>query len=680
MTNPHLRAATLAATVFLLAPAVTPALPSPPSPVGPEIALAQLEASAASTQAELAATPNGDLLAAWVERPSVERSVLRVRRWGAGGALGAEIEVTDRVALAPGPFSRPDVEADAAGGFVATWTGRRADADALGIFAQRFDAEDRPRGAAFPVSGTGPRDRFAPRLAVAPDGSFVIGWTAYTNAQRTAVALFAHRFAATGEPVGAVVRLDAPGPDLSELGEDRLLGDLEMQPDGTLLAVWSSYEGEGDLWEIFLRRFDLSLAPLDAGNVRVNSDPDFRLTRQSEPALSVGADGSFVIAFSSFAQDGSVEGVYARRFAADGAPLGGEIQVNLATALSQDFPDVAVLPDGGFAVIWQDLCGIAEECTGVAPPGNDGSVSGVFARVFGPDGLPLTGDLAVPVERDGFEAVPRIAAAGGVVAAIWVSAQQDGEVRTLAGRRFAAAGEPDLETLCLRGGRFRATAEWQDPMGRAGKATATRTGDGWGSLAFFQPSADDLVVKLLDGAAINGRFWVYLGSLSDVAFDLRVTDTATGLVRSYRNEQGRFASLGDVDAFPTAPDDGSPPAPPAPTTPSCPGRQDRHCLLDGRFEVEVEWSDGAGQGGVGRILDATPNTAPFWFFSPHNPEVVVKVLDGRPVNGAFWVYLASLTDLELVVRVRDTVTERVAEYRNPRGVFASLGDVDALRP
>jgi hypothetical protein len=238
----------------------------------------------------------------------------------------------------------------------------------------------------------------------------------------------------------------------------------------------------------------------------------------------------------------------------------------------------------------------------------------------------------------------------------------------------------DATILCLADGRFAASAHWTDALDRSGVATRARSEDGLGSLAFFEHAADDLVLKLLDAGAVNERFWVYLGSLTDVAFDLQVVDTQTGFVRHYRNPQGRFASLGDVDAFPTGPDDATPPSKPTPAVGSCPGRTDRHCLLDGRFEVEVTWSDGAGNGGVGHVLEATDKTAPFWFFDPSNPEVVVKVLDGSAINGAFWVYLASLTDLETVVRVHDTVSGQTAEYRNARGEFASRGDVEAIRP
>jgi hypothetical protein len=67
-----------------------------------------------------------------------------------------------------------------------------------------------------------------------------------------------------------------------------------------------------------------------------------------------------------------------------------------------------------------------------------------------------------------------------------------------------------------------------------------------------------------------------------------------------------------------------------------------------------------------------------WFFRPDNVELLVKVLDGRGVNGHFWVFYASLTDLEYTLRVRDTVTGDEREYVKPGLVLRSGADTAAF--
>jgi hypothetical protein len=57
---------------------------------------------------------------------------------------------------------------------------------------------------------------------------------------------------------------------------------------------------------------------------------------------------------------------------------------------------------------------------------------------------------------------------------------------------------------------------------------------------------------------------------------------------------------------------------------------------NGRFEVDVEWRTAAGETGKGRPAQKpTVDSALFWFFSPTNWELMVKVLDGCQLNGHF---------------------------------------------
>jgi len=53
----------------------------------------------------------------------------------------------------------------------------------------------------------------------------------------------------------------------------------------------------------------------------------------------------------------------------------------------------------------------------------------------------------------------------------------------------------------------------------------------------------------VDGRALNGRFWVFSGALSNVEYTITVTDTSTGQVRTYANPAGSLVSLADTSAF-----------------------------------------------------------------------------------------------------------------------------------
>ena len=104
---------------------------------------------------------------------------------------------------------------------------------------------------------------------------------------------------------------------------------------------------------------------------------------------------------------------------------------------------------------------------------------------------------------------------------------------------------------------------------------------------------------------------------------------------------------------------------------TCAADAETRCLHDSRYAVTVEWRKSDGETGAGRVVhEGTNDSGLFSFFSRENWEVLIKVLDGCAVNGHVWVYGASTTDLGYVLRVTDTVTGRVREYRNNPGLPA----------
>ncbi|MEM6706629.1 MAG: CapA family protein [Acidobacteriota bacterium] len=256
------------------------------------------------------------------------------------------------------------------------------------------------------------------------------------------------------------------------------------------------------------------------------------------------------------------------------------------------------------------------------------------------------------------------------------------EVR-LQSRHRAFACVPDATTLCLRD-RFRLQVEWTDFQGSTGQGRAVPLTTDTGGFWFFDSANLEVVVKSLDGTGVNGHDWVFFGSLSDVAFTLSVTDLWTGRMRRYRNEAHELSSVGDARAF-----EGTVVEAPLGLSTSARLQDDSRerdsssatptLELDaGRFALEVRWRDFEGRSGVATARQLTNDTGYFWFFDEDNVEVVAKVLDGRSINGHFWVFFASLSNVEFTLVVVDLVTGRTQTYRNPLGTFASQSDVLAL--
>ena len=104
--------------------------------------------------------------------------------------------------------------------------------------------------------------------------------------------------------------------------------------------------------------------------------------------------------------------------------------------------------------------------------------------------------------------------------------------------------------LCLNGGRFAVTAAWEKSDGSSGNGTGVGlTGDS-GYFWFFDSANIEVVIKVLDGCAVNGNHWVFAAGLTNVAVHLRVVDSETGAEYIQDNPQGvAFAPIQDTKAF-----------------------------------------------------------------------------------------------------------------------------------
>jgi hypothetical protein len=167
-------------------------------------------------------------------------------------------------------------------------------------------------------------------------------------------------------------------------------------------------------------------AQLPAGaEFRVNS---YVTSGQSHGSVTFDDNGDFVVVWSSFGQDGSVDGVFGRRFRASGAGKGSEFRVNTYTTSAQGFASVASDANGNFVVIWQST-------------GQDGSGYGVFGQRYDAAGTPRGGEFRVNSYTTSDQRRPRVSSdANGNFVVVWGSYGQDGSYSGVFGRRFNAAG------------------------------------------------------------------------------------------------------------------------------------------------------------------------------------------------------------------------------------------------
>ena len=208
-----------------------------------------------------------------------------------------------------------------------------------------------------------------------------------------------------------------------------------------------------------------------------------------------------------------------------------------------------------------------------------------------------------------------------------------------------------------------------------------------------------MLVKVIDGCALNNRFWVFAAATTDVKYDLKVTDLWSGEQKVYSNPLGRAAdAITDSNAFATC-DVGSRPglgltsAAPQPSSvegslpgwqtadlvtetaelgAACSGQANNLCLSGNRFRATVDFKTAQGtSGSAQRVNFGSDDSGLFWFFNKDNWEMLVKVIDGCALNGHFWVFSAATTDVEYTLTLQDTVGNGGSkQYFNPLGTAA----------
>jgi hypothetical protein len=191
---------------------------------------------------------------------------------------------------------------------------------------------------------------------------------------------------------------------------------------GNMIVVWHSDGQDGSLDGIYAKRYNASGAT-NGVEFRVNT---YTTLRQLGASVASSATGDFVVAWSSDGQDGNGFGVFARRFNALGAALGPEFQVNTYTTGSQSEAVVGADRNGNFMVVWT---GAGEDDT-----------FGVYARRYNASGL--SGPVFLVNEyTTGAQGFPAIAVdTDSEATVVWHSDGQDGSSFGIYGRRYSNTG------------------------------------------------------------------------------------------------------------------------------------------------------------------------------------------------------------------------------------------------
>jgi hypothetical protein len=336
-------------------------------------------------------------------------------------------------------------------------------------------------------------------------------------------ALLWNTFLGSGDDVGNAIAVDGSG-NVYVAGNSRgTWGSPVRAYSGGIDAFAAKLDTSGALlWSTFMGGaggdFGTAIAVDKSGNVYVAGDsgaawgnPVSAFTGAAE-AFAAKLDAGGALLWNTFVGPG---GGIGNGIAVDG---GGNVYVTGASGANTDA--LAAKLDPGGALLWNAFIG------------GSGTV----------DGKGITVDQS-----------------GNVYLVGWSDATWGSPVRayTASDNAFVAKINPfdcigGPTALCLNDGRFQVTANYDAGGGNSGSAHAVQLTPDTGYLWFFNSSNAEVVIKVLNGCALDGHYWVFAGGLTNVNVVMTVTDTDTHSSKTYTNPPGtKFQPIQDTSAFAT---------------------------------------------------------------------------------------------------------------------------------
>jgi hypothetical protein len=249
-------------------------------------------------------------------------------------------------------------------------------------------------------------------------GNFVVVWEGLTQ-DANSPGIFGRRFSSTGVRLGREFQINTYTTGM------QFAPAVGSDSSGNFVATWESRFQDGDGDGIFAQRYGSDGAAL-AGEFQVNT---YTHSDQRFTSVSGTAGGGFVVAWSSYSQDGSSYGIYAQRYDSLGGKLGQEFRINTYRSFYQAFPKVRCNASGDCIVVWSSYT-------------QDGSDSGIYGQRLNSSGTFLGPEFRVNSYTTGTQDTPEVDIdSDGDFIVIWPMVQGTTLTETH-GQRFSSSGNP----------------------------------------------------------------------------------------------------------------------------------------------------------------------------------------------------------------------------------------------
>ncbi|MCW5775448.1 MAG: hypothetical protein KIS87_03245 [Phycisphaeraceae bacterium] len=300
---------------------------------------------------DAAATPDGGAWVVWQSHgQDGHAGSIIARRFGPGFVGGEELLVNETWR---GDQSSPIVAGRPDGSAVVVWESVEP-GKMRRVMARLLGSDGTPIGPEFRVAEIDEGAQATPALAVRPDGSFAVAWSAFEGSPMMPAGVFVRVFASDGGALGEP-RAITESPATSQIEPA-----LSATADGFVIA-WLDAESDGDDYGVLVRLLDARGMPTGGEPVVVSGATP---GPQTGASVAVATDGTIAVAYNGLT-DG-VPGVFGRRYSPALEAITDEFRVTeraegpqamrVAAATSR----LMFTPDGALLCAWSGDGGLGD--------------------------------------------------------------------------------------------------------------------------------------------------------------------------------------------------------------------------------------------------------------------------------------------------------------------------------
>jgi hypothetical protein len=344
----------------------------------------------------------------------------------------------------------PAVASDSDGDFVIIWQSNGQDEyyGYYNIYGQRYSSSGTAAGSEFQVSTSTNGYNINPSVSMDNAGDFVVTWQSY-DPNNGYYDVFARRYNSSGDAQEPPVQVN------QYMDGNQWYPSVAMDNSGDYVIAWQSYGQETDYYNsyyycdsynpdsgycdsghyeyygpyynysqgVFYRRYNANGTAKEdesQANGYITGDQAF-------PSVAADEDGDFVISWQTDNQDGSQTAIFAQRINKSNGLEGPEFQVNSYTPGAQIIPSTAMDNNGNFVVTWQSV--------------QDGSNNGIYAQRFNSNGFTDGSEFQVNSFTDFNQFDPAVTMnSTGDFVITWSSENQDGSIFGVFGQGYSSSG------------------------------------------------------------------------------------------------------------------------------------------------------------------------------------------------------------------------------------------------